>query len=110
MRSAVTCILFALLFVGCGSPCDGALVQGNDNCAPGCEGVSIGYVSCDRTTGHWCHETTNSRETVVCLVEEATGVAFFVANPDVTLPGFRECTAEEREPVACATAAASESQ
>ena len=56
----------------------------------------------DRTTGRWCHETTSSRETVVCLVEEATGVAFFVANPDVTLPGFRECTAE-REPVACAT-------
>lgn len=101
MRSEILAVLVPVLLVGCGSPCGDELITGNESCAPGCEGTPIGYLSCGGGSGRWCHDTFPTREIVMCVVEESTGIAFLVADPEPRPAGFRYCTPEEREPPEC---------
>lgn len=101
MRS--TGLLLALAWsistTACGPTCGDEVVGGNENCAPGCDGVDITFVGCDVEAGQWCHDGTFSREIVTCLIDERTGVAFFLSgDPDRLPAGFRRCSTEESIP------------
>lgn len=107
-----------MLLGGClaaGDPCDGALVSGNEECAPGCGGIEVEARRVTEDGCHvaagpmtWCVERASLlHDDDVCYVDDTTGLRFYEDGhaTESAHPTVRRCTEEESRVWRCDPAA-----